>query len=140
MPGVEVHAQLLEAALANSLLTAPSSAIAFELLGSIIAGTLLSLLAPFMRALALFVMAALSAAVFVAASWVLYSKYQILLDPTFPLIVTLSVYVSLVLIGYFREQLDRQRIRSAFAQYSSPSLLSSLQSPQSSCSAAKSAT
>ena len=38
----------------------------------------------------------------------------------------LSVYMSLVVIGYFREQLDRRRIRSAFAQYLSPTLVERL--------------
>jgi adenylate cyclase len=54
-----------------------------------------------------------------------------LFDATFPLIAMLSVYMSLVLIGYFREQLDRRRIRSAFAQYLSPTLVERLaQSPE----------
>ena len=38
----------------------------------------------------------------------------------------LVVSVSLVLIGYFREQLDRRRIRAAFGQYLSPTLVDRL--------------
>lgn len=126
MPGVEVHAQVLEAALTKSLLVSPSSAIVIEMIGGIIAGTVLTLLAPFASALMLFVSASLATAALIAGSWVLYSRYQLLIDATFPLIVTLSVYMSMVLIGYFREQLDRKRIRSAFAQYLSPTLVEQL--------------
>src|SRR5262249_44400847 len=131
MPGVEVHAQLIEAALANSLLKAPGSMILFEILGSAIAALVILILSPIVSALVLLVTTVLMIAVFASTSWVLYGNYQILLDPTFPLIVTISVYVSLALIGYFQEQADRQRIRLAFAQYLSPSVVEQLaRSPQ----------
>jgi len=107
MPGVEVHAQLLEAALTNALLTSPSYAIVVEMLGALVAGTALSLLAPFASALTLFATAVFAAVVFIASSWIAYSRYQMLLDPVFPLIALISVYTSLILMGYFREQLDR---------------------------------
>jgi adenylate cyclase len=126
MPGVEVHAQLLEAALTGSLLAAPSYAIVVEMIGAVLAGTTLALLAPVASALMLFVSAAVAAALLIAASWILYSRYHLLFDATFPLLVTLSIYMSMVLIGYFREQLGRRRIRSAFAQYLSPTLVEQL--------------
>jgi adenylate cyclase len=131
MPGVEVHAQVLEAALTQSLLSSPGYAAVVEMLGALVAGAAISLLAPFASALTLFASAAFAGAVFVATSWVAFSRYQMLFDATFPLIAMLSVYMSLVLIGYFREQLDRRRIRSAFAQYLSPTLVERLaQSPE----------
>jgi len=126
MPGVEIHAQLLEAAITNSLLTVPSYGLALELLAAAIGGVLLALLAPVVSALVLLLAAMISISSFLAASWTLYSRYQLLIDPTFPLIAMFSVYVSSVLIGYFREQLDRQRIRSAFGQYLSPNLVEQL--------------
>ena len=131
MPGVEVHAQLLEAALTNSLLASPSYAVVVEMLGALVAGSALSLLAPVASVLALLAVATFAAAAFVATSWIAYSRYQMLLDATFPLIAMLSVYMGLVLVGYFREQMDRRRIRSAFAHYLSPTLVERLaQSPQ----------
>jgi adenylate cyclase len=131
MPGVEVHAQLLEAALTNSLLASPSYAVVVEMFGALVAGSAISLLAPIASALALFVTATFAAAAFIVISWIAYSRYQLLLDATFPLIALLSVYMGLVLIGYFREQLDRRRIRAAFAHYLSPTLVERLaQSPK----------
>jgi adenylate cyclase len=126
MPGVEVHAQLIESTLSQSLLAAPGYAIVIELLAAVVACVTLSLLAPFASALTLLVTALLFAAVFVTTSWLAYSWYQTLLDSSFPLIATSVVYVSLVAIGYFREQLDRRRIRSAFGQYLSPILVERL--------------
>lgn len=126
MPGVEVHAQLLEAALTSSLLASPSYAVVVEMLGALVAGTALSVLAPIASALTMFAIATFAAVAFVAASWIAYSRYQMLLDATFPLIAMLSVYMGLVLVGYFREQMDRRRIRSAFAHYLSPTLVERL--------------
>src|SRR5262245_3112820 len=126
MPGVEIHAQLLEAALTGSLLNAPSYATTAEILIALIVGSILVLLSPIVSAVALFLIAAVGMSLVAGGSWILYSNYQLLLDPTYPLIVTLTVYISLVLIGYFREQIDRRRIRSAFSQYLSPSLVEQL--------------
>jgi adenylate cyclase len=131
MPGVEIHAQILEAALTGALLNAPSYAMVLEIAIAVAIGLILILLAPLVGAGVLFVVAALGITVIAAGSWILYGNYQLLLDPSFPLISTLAVYVSLTLIGYFREQADRRRIRSAFSQYLSPSLVEQLaNSPQ----------
>ena len=131
MPGVEVHAQLLEAALSKSLLNAPASAMTFELLAAAVAGLTLIVLAPMVSAVALFLMAALAGITILGGSWTLYSGYQTLIDPTFPLIAMLSVYTSVALVGYFREQSDRRRIRSAFSNICRPSIVEQLaNSPQ----------
>jgi adenylate cyclase len=131
MPGVEIHAQLVEAALSGSLLKTPSYAIAVEILIAALVGAMLALVAPIVGAVALSLLAFLGLAAIAAGSWLLYSNYQILVDPSFPAITVLVVYVSLMLIGYFREQADRRRIRSAFSQYLSPNLVEQLaSSPQ----------
>ncbi len=126
MPGVEVHAQLIEAALTGSLLSSPSYAIVVEMLGALLVAGALSFLAPLARALALLGTTMLAAAAFAGGSWIAYSHYQTLFDATFPLITLFAVYMSLIGMGYFREQIDRQRIRSAFAQYLSPTLVERL--------------
>jgi adenylate cyclase len=126
MPGVEVHAQLLEAALSGALLDAPNYAVVVEMLGAVVGATVLSLLAPLASVFTLFATAFFLAAAFAAASWTAYTRYQMLFDATFPIIAVSSVYASLVVVGYFREQLDRRRIRTAFAQYLSPTLVDQL--------------
>jgi adenylate cyclase len=131
MPGVEVHAQLIESALTGSLLSAPSYTIVVEMFGALVVGWLLTLLAPLTRVLTLFGITILAAAAFAGGSWIAYSHYHTLFDATFPLGTLFAVYMSLIGMGYFREQIDRQRIRSAFAQYLSPTLVERLaQSPE----------
>src|SRR5208337_4606352 len=65
-------------------------------------------------------------AAIIAGSWIAYSRYQMLFDATFPLLALLTIYMSVIVVGYFREQLDRRRIRSAFGQYLSPTLVEQL--------------
>jgi len=126
IPGVEVHAQLLESALTDTLLSKPNYAIAIEMLGAAAAGSTIAIAAPLASALTLFAIALISAAAFIAGSWIAFNSFQMLLNATFPLMVILLVSVSLIMIGYFREQLDRRRIRSAFSYYLSPSLVERL--------------
>ena len=65
---------------------------------------------------------------------------RLLFDFTYPLLSSALVYLTLVFSNYVSEQAQRRRIRSAFGQYLSPSLVEQLASRQrSSCSAAKSA-
>jgi len=126
MPGVEVHAQLLEAAMTDSLLGAPSYALGVEMSTALVGGVALSLLAPIASVLTLFATAVLMTGAVIAGSWIAYSQHQVLLDATFPALALVSVYMSVVVIGYFREQLDRRRIRLAFGQYLSPTLVERL--------------
>jgi len=126
MPGVEIHAQLLESALSDSMLSRPNYAIAVEMVIAVLAGVALAIAAPVTSALTLFAAVLFVAATVISVSWVAYTRYRMLFDASFPLTATLSVYMSMVVIGYVREQLDRRRIRHAFAQYLSPTLVERL--------------
>ena len=126
MPGVEVHAQLLEAAMTDSLLGAPGYALGVEMSTALVGGIALSLLAPIASVLTLFATAVLMTGAVIAGSWIAYSQHQMLFDATFPVLTLISIYMGVVVIGYFREQLDRRRIRSAFGQYLSPTLVERL--------------
>ena len=131
MPGVEVHAQLLEAALTNSILTYPNYAIGAELLVAFIIGIAIIVLAPMVNALTLLILGAGVAAGLVTISWFFFQAQGILLDVTFALMSTFGIYAALVFVNYIREQLARQRIHSAFGQYLSPTLVAKLaQSPE----------
>lgn len=131
IPGVEIQAQLLESLLTKSLISSPSYAVALEMALALGVGLTLTLLAPFVGASRLLIVALTIAAMSAVGSWLMYLHYRILIDATFPLLVTGMTYVSAALIGYFREEADRRRIRLAFAQYLAPSLVDQLaNSPQ----------
>jgi adenylate cyclase len=131
MPGVEVHAQVLESALTNATLFSPSYALAIEVLVALAVGTGIIVLAPVLGAFNLLLLGAAVAAFLAGISWYRYSHDGVLLDATYPMGSSLIVYLALTFVNYFREQMGRNRIRSAFGQYLSPALVEQLaQSPE----------
>src|SRR6516165_982439 len=124
MPGVEVHAQVLESTLTNSLLTYPNYAIGAELLVAVLVGLAIIVAAPMLRASTVIALGAILVAALIGASWYLYSQYNLLIDFTYPLMSTLFVYLTLIFVNYFKKQ--RQQIRAAFGYYLSPALVEQL--------------
>ena len=126
MPGVEIHAQVIEAALGRAFLSYSLFAPLIEMSVTFLAGVAIITLAPLIGALPLLVAGALGSAAMIAASWLMFSREGVLLDVTFPLLASLAIYAALVFFNYFREQAGRQRVRSAFGQYLSPTLVDEL--------------
>ena len=139
MPGVEVHAQVIESALSRAL--APDSteppflsyslfAPITEMTAAFILCAVIIFFGPSIGPLAMLIVGALGAVGMMATSWYMFASWGLLYDVTFPLMCTLAVYAALVFVNYFREQAGRQRVRSAFGQYLSPTLVEQLaQSP-----------
>ena len=126
MPGVEVHAQILENSLGKNWIYHPPYAIAVELLLTGIVALSIIIFVPILGAATIAAIGGASALFFVLLSVFLYVHSGILLDATFPLLATLAVYVVLVFTNYFREEAQRERIRTAFRQYLSPDLVEQL--------------
>ena len=131
MPGVEVHAQVLESALTRSVLTQPSYAIVIEFCAAIVLGLVVIAVAPLFGPASLIVVGALFASLLIGTSWYFYTQQRLLIDFTYPLLSTTSIYLTLIFTSFVREQAQRRQIRSAFGQYLSPALVEQLaQSPE----------
>jgi adenylate cyclase len=131
MPGVEVHAQVLENILTKSTLSSPSYAILAELCAAIFMSVTIIWLAPILNPLLLLVFGGVIVTSLVGSSWYLYVYERLLIDFTYPLLASLFIYLTLVFTNYVSEQAQRRRIRSAFGQYLSPTLVEQLaQSPE----------
>ncbi len=126
LPGVEVHAQVLESVLSQSVLSAPNYAVGAELLAAIVIGIVIVWLAPILGPAWLLVFGAVIIALSVGASWSLYVQDRLLIDFTYPLLSSALVYLTLMFANYMSEQAQRRRIRSAFGQYLSPALVEQL--------------
>jgi adenylate cyclase len=131
MPGVEVHAQVLESVLTQSVLTEPGYAVGVELCAALLLGAAIIWLAPILSPVLLLVFGIAIIVLALGASWYFYVQDRLLLDFTYPLFSSALVYLTLVFSNYASEQAQRRRIRSAFGQYLSPSLVEQLaQSPE----------
>jgi adenylate cyclase len=131
MPGVEVHAQVLESVLSRSILFEPSYAIVAGLCLAMLLGGITIWLTPILKPLLLLTFGVAVVVLSIGVSWYLYVHDRLLIDFTYPLVSSLLVYLMLVFSNYFSEQAQRRRIRSAFGQYLSPALVEQLaQSPE----------
>jgi adenylate cyclase len=126
MPGVEVHAEVLESVLTGSVLTAPNYAIGVELIAALLLGLVIIWLAPTLNPLLLLAAGAAIVSLTVGASWYFYVQYRLLIDFTYPLLSSGLVYLTLLFSNYISEQAQRRRIRSAFGQYLAPALVEQL--------------
>jgi adenylate cyclase len=130
MPGVEIHAQVLEAALTRTLLSQPPYAPVLEFGAALLLGLLVIAFAPLFGPVTLVAVGALFATVLIGTSWFYYAHDRELVDFTYPLLSTTTIYLTLIFTSFVREQSQRRQIRSAFGQYLSPALIEQLaQSP-----------
>jgi adenylate cyclase len=131
LPGVEVHAQVLESALTRAVLSQPNYGIAIEFCAAFLFGILVIAFAPLFGPISLVAVGALFASLLVGTSWYFYTQHRLLIDFTYPLLSTTSIYLTLIFTSFVREQKQRRQIRSAFGQYLSPALVEQLaQAPE----------
>jgi adenylate cyclase len=131
MPGVEVHAQVLESALSGAVVQQPNYGVALEFFSAMILGLLVIAFAPNLGPVTLVGVGALFASLLIGTSWYFYQYHRLLIDFTYPLLSTTAIYLTLIFSSFVREQAQRRQIRSAFGQYLSPALVEQLaQSPE----------
>jgi adenylate cyclase len=124
--GVEIHAQILEDILGGQLLASPNWSIAAKLAAAIVIGLAIVTAAPLLSAFTVIVLGALLIAGLVGMSWYFFVAHNLLIDFTYPLMSCWLIYLVLTFVNYFREQQQRQQIRSAFGFYLSPQLVEQL--------------
>jgi adenylate cyclase len=131
MPGVEIHAQVLESVLSGAVISQPNYALGVELLAALIIGILVIIFTPNLGPVRLVLAGAAFAAILVGTSWFFYAQYRYLIDFTYPLLSTTAIYLTFIFASFVREQRQRMEIRGIFAQYMSPVLVEQMaQSPE----------
>jgi len=126
VPGVEIHAQIIESILTNALLSAPSWAIGAEVIAAVVFGLAIIIAAPLLPAAVVIAVGATLILGLIGLSWFFFAEHNLLLDFTYPLISTWLIYLVLTFVNYLREQREREQIRSAFGFYLSPPLVEQL--------------
>src|SRR6202008_4493373 len=96
MPGVEIHAQVLESALTGAVVWQPNYGIALEFFGAIILGLLVIAFAPSFGPATLVLVGGLFASVLAGTAWFFYSQHKLLIDFTYPLLSTTAIYLTLI--------------------------------------------
>ncbi len=120
VPGVEIHAQLIDEILQGDFLARPDWAVGAEILFTLVVGAVLIFVLPRIGALPSAVVGGASVAVALGGSWAAFKYAHLLLDPVYPWAVMTLVYLVASLLGYLRTEARQREVRSAFSRYMSP--------------------
>ena len=120
IPGVEVHAQVIEAIAHQQYLTRPNYTDTAELAFVLFGGLIMIILVPWLGAkwtAGVFLITVLGSG---GSSWYLFSEHKMLLDASYAIVSILLIYTALTYTGYAREETKRRQTRDAFSKYLAP--------------------
>jgi adenylate cyclase len=126
VPGVEIHAQALEQMILGQHLLRPDWATGLEAVLFLALGGVLVLLLPRTGAVAASAIGLAAAGAAVGGSWWAFAEHRFLLDPVYPALGALAVYVPTVATLYAMTEREKRVVRRAFSQYLSPALVARL--------------
>jgi adenylate cyclase len=126
VPGVTIIAQFIQQIFANEFLQRPDWLFGAEFIAGLLLAVLITLgiqaLGP-IGGLSIFLV---GSGGIVGSSYYFFKSKLFLVDPISPLIISLSVYVAVTFFNFLFTELERSRVRGAFAQYLSPEMVNRL--------------
>jgi adenylate cyclase len=117
---------MAEQALLGRFLNRPDWGDGVEVMYMALLGLLLTLLLPRFGAIRCALAAAAGVAAALYATWKAFTVYGYLLDPVFPVLSVMAVYMVSSLINYLRSETERRQVRNAFSRYMHPKLVEEL--------------
>lgn len=128
VPGVSIHAQLLEQVLTGTYVYRSDWVDGLELFGFVFVGLFVVCMSLATGPMISFLTGGVVAASLAAGTWLAYARYGLLLDPTFPASGGLFVYLAMTSFRYFIADRQKRQIRRAFSQYVAPAVLEQIES------------
>ena len=123
IPGVEIHAQLVEQMMQKSYLLHPYWSSSATVLFLLVSWISLSLLVSRSSAMLLAFMAFGWIGITFTGSWMAFTRAKIFIDPLFPSIALAAMYIAGSFSRFLETERDRRWIRDAFSSYISPNLV-----------------
>ncbi len=123
VPGVSLHAQMVEQILSGRYLSRPDWANGLEILSIALAGCLLVLLTTFVSPVVALACGMAITAMALLASWAAFAYAGLLFDPLAPILAASITHFSATAFRFLVTDRERREVRQAFGRYLSPSLL-----------------
>jgi adenylate cyclase len=123
IPGVEIHAQVLEHILAGRSLVRPDYALAIEETIMIVLGLLLAVILPRVTAAWAAVCALFTVVALLLSGWLLFRTRGLLIDTAYPAMALACFAGALTFYVYRGVETQRTTIRSAFGRYLAPEVI-----------------
>src|SRR5216684_2084926 len=131
VPGIDIHAQVLEHLLTGRFLERPDYAVALEEFAVLVLGIMLALALPRASAMASAAIGLLTIGLVLIGGWAAFRYGNVFLDPSYPALVLGCMTAGFTWYTYHTTEVQRTQIRNAFGQYLAPALVEQLaQSPE----------
>ena len=127
VPGVSIHAQLIEQILENKVLQRSDTIAALELVAFIALGVIVVSVMSISGAVPSFIAGGVAASSVLALSWVAFTQNSVLFDATFPLVGGMVNFGILAGFLFFATEREKNTIRRSFSQYVAPEILERLE-------------
>ncbi len=125
-PGVEIHANIIQGILDQTILHRPAYMTAVEFALTIILGIMLTLLGPRLPPLWNLAFTAILVALIIAADQALWSRLQLVIPIALPILFVLLMYVLHMSYGFLIEARVKHRLSHLLQQYIPPVLVEEL--------------
>jgi adenylate cyclase len=124
--GVEIHAQAIEQIIAGGVLHRPDLSTGLEVVFTVISGALLAFLVRRSGAVSGALMGAATLVLVLGTAWWVRMQYGFILDPTYPGLTLIAIYIFCSGFFYFRTSREKSQVRRAFSHYLAPSIVEEL--------------
>jgi adenylate cyclase len=126
VPGVDIHAELLEHVLSGTRLARPDYAPGLEALLLVLGSAVMALLARFAKPVAAVAVLLLALEALAFASFYAFSRHGLLFDALMPGATWGLTYATMTVAVYRRSERQRAFVRKAFGRYLAPALVERL--------------
>ena len=126
IPGVTIIAQFIQQIFANEFLQRPDWLFGAEFLAGLVLAVLITLSIQALGPIGGLSVLIIGSGGIMGSSYYFFKSKLFLVDPISPLIIALSVYVAVTFFNFLFTELERSRVRGAFAQYLSPEMVNRL--------------
>jgi adenylate cyclase len=131
MPGVAVHAQLIEQILAQDFISRPDWANGLEIIVTVLLAVFVAVMLVSFGAQFSLIAGIVALGLAIAGSWFAFSHFRVLLDPIYPSLAAITMYIAMERMLRVASDKEKKFVRQAFGQYLAPELLARLEaSPQ----------
>lgn len=128
LPGVEVHAEIIEQILHNKFLQRPDFLEGAEIIAAVMICLVIIFLAPFIGTGLLALACTLMIAGGSLGGLYAYQKFGFLIDPVYPSVMVITIFILSSILTNLRTEMEKRAVRAAFSHYISPVLMEELAS------------
>ncbi len=128
VPGVAVHAQLIEQILGQDFISRPDWANGLEIIVTVLLAAFVAVMLLSFGAQFSLIAGIIALTLAIAGSWFAFSHFRLLLDPIYPSLAAITMYIAIERTLRIASDKEKKFVRQAFGQYLAPELLARLES------------